>query len=155
MNEQSRAALIEHLKTDSYKSMSAEQAHAHFHSAMTTTVVEQKQKEFEDDDILSAVGDASLRLLVASPLFDRLLNKIDAQDAKRTKSILKHAARAGLITADEATACVRIVNRKDDVSKSVVADAPIVAVLYGIRDSSRPNAIPLDEFTGIFKEARQ
>lgn len=154
MNDDSRAALIEHLKSSEYNGKSAEEAHLYFHTPMLTTVVEQKQREFNDDDILSEIGDISLRLLVATPLFTRLLNRIDAQDVRLTKSIIKHAVRAGLITDNEATACIRIVNRKIDVSTSVFADAPIVRVLYGIKDPGRPNAIPLDEFTQCFKEAR-
>jgi hypothetical protein len=153
MNDESKAALIEHLKGAEYDGKSAEESHLYFHSPHTVATVTKQLKQLTTALFFGILTPQSAGKVIDWNNLPLFIENIREQNRQGIGMLVQGLALAGKITGDEAKIAMQLLGESEEVSTETMEDAPIVRVLYGIRDVGRPNAIPLDEFTQCYKEA--
>jgi hypothetical protein len=154
MNDESRTALIEHLRGAEYNGKSAEQAHDYFHSPQTVYGITEKLKPVTSQALFSLLGKQSRATVGDWVNLPLLTDNLKQQNREGLGMLLTMLFDSGKITQTEYGNAMALLQATEQVKTTTIEDAPIVRVLYGIKDPGRPNAIPLDEFTTIFQEAR-
>lgn len=154
MNNESKIALINHLQSDEYNNKTVEEAHTYFHSPRIVSVTTQQLKQVTTSMLFSVLSQSSVSNIIKWNNLGLIIENIKDQNRQGIGMLIQGLALASEITPTEAAAGLAILEETESITSETIQDAPIVRVLYGIKDPGRPNAIPLNEFTECFNEAR-
>jgi hypothetical protein len=154
MNDESRTALIEHLKGAEYDGKSAEESHLYFHTPHTVTTVTKQLKQLTTAMFFGILTPQSAGKVIDWNNLPLFIENIREQNRQGIGMLVQGLALAGKITGDEAKIAMQLLGESEEVTSETMEDAPVVRVLNPIADEGRPNVIDFDEFKDCYAKAR-